>query len=262
MMPGILGNRPDLDKRAFKKIFTDQRFKPDMVKVYPCLIIKGTEYYDMWKKGEYEPLSTEEAVDLIVKVKEMMPPWVRTMRIMRDIPSNLVEAGIKSSNLGQLVDREMEKRKVKCRCIRCREVGHLLGKGIAPEEKNIKLTRVSYDASGGKEIFLSFCDVKKDVLIGFLRLRMPHKPFRPEIDCRTSLVRELHIYGPMVEIGEKPEERWQHRGYGAELLAEAERISAEEYDMKKTLVISGIGAREYYRRYGYGKKGVYMGKAL
>jgi elongator complex protein 3 len=262
MMPGILGNRPDLDLHAFRKIFEDERFRPDMLKIYPCLIIKGTEYYDLWKKGEFSPMTTEEAIDLIVKVKKMMPPWVRTMRIMRDIPSNLVEAGIKSSNLGQLVDREMEKRKVLCKCIRCREVGHMAEKGAIPEEKNIKMKRIDYPASGGKEIFLSHEDAKSDILLGFLRLRIPYKPFRPEIDNKTSLVRELHVYGPMVEIGEKPQEKWQHRGYGKELLAEAEKISAEEFDQKKILVTSGIGAREYYRKLGYKKEGAYMCKGM
>jgi elongator complex protein 3 len=262
MMPGILGNRPDLDLDAFKKIFTDERFKPDMLKIYPCLIIKGTEYYDLWKKGEFEPMTTEQAVDLIVKVKEIMPPWVRTMRVMRDIPSNLVEAGIKSSNLGQLVEREMEKRNVRCQCIRCREVGHALEKGMIPDEKNIKLKKREYDASDGKEIFLSYEDSKKDVLLGFLRLRIPDAPFRPEIDDRTALIRELHVYGPMVEIGEKPEEKWQHRGYGKELLAEAEKISSEKYDKEKILVTSGIGAREYYRKHGFKRNGVYMEKKI
>jgi elongator complex protein 3 len=262
MMPGILGKNPDLDLDGFKKIFNDQRFKPDMLKIYPCLVIKGTEYYDMWKKGEYAPLSTEEAVDLIVKVKQIMPPWVRTMRIMRDIPSNLVEAGIKSSNLGQLVDRELEKRKTRCKCIRCREVGHMLEKGLAPDEKNVKLKKRVYTASRGKEIFLSFEDVRKDILLGFLRLRMPSDPFRPEIDVKTALIRELHVYGPMVEIGERANEKWQHRGYGAELLAEAEKISNEEYDKVKVLVTSGIGAREYYAKHGYRRTGAYMGKSL
>jgi elongator complex protein 3 len=262
MMPGILGYRPDLDLDAFKKIFTDERFKPDMLKIYPCLIIKGTEYYDLWKKGEFTPMTTEQAVDLIVKVKELMPPWVRTMRVMRDIPSNLVEAGIKSSNLGQLVEKELVKRKALCQCIRCREVGHTLEKGITPDEKNIKLKKREYDASGGKEIFLSYEDVKKGILLGFLRLRMPSVPFRPEIDDRTALIRELHVYGPMVEIGEKPEEKWQHRGYGKDLLAEAEKISREKYDKEKILVTSGIGAREYYKKLGYRRSGVYMGKKI
>lgn len=262
MMPGILGKNFGLDLAAFRKIFFDERFKPDMVKIYPCLVIKGTEYYKLWERGEYVPLSTEEAVDLIVKVKEFMPPWVRTMRIMRDIPTPLVEAGIKSSNLGQLVDWEMEKRGIKCKCIRCREVGHKAEKGVVPDPNNIKLVRRDYDASGGKEVFLSFEDTRRDVLIGFLRLRIPCNPFRKEFDERTAVIRELHVYGPMVEIGEKAEEKWQHRGYGAELLAEAERIAEEDFSEKKLLVISGVGARNYYRKHGYRRVGVYMGKEL
>lgn len=262
MMPGILGNNPELDLEAFRKIFNNEKFKPDMIKIYPCLVLKGTEYYDLWKKGEFEPLNLEQAIDLIVNVKQTIPPWVRTMRIMRDIPSNLVDAGIKASNLGEMVYKKMEEEGIKCSCIRCREVGRFLSKGIQPELDNIESVRVDYRASGGKEIFLSFEDKKQDILVGFLRLRIPFRPFRPEIDSKTALVRELHIYGPMVEIGGKPSYEWQHRGYGSELLREAERIAAEEFDMKRILVTSGIGARDYYRKFGYQRKGVYMGREL
>jgi len=261
LMPGILGNNPGQDMRAFHKIFNDSRFMPDMLKIYPLIILKGTEYYDLWKSGNFKPMTTDEAVDLIVKIKGKLPEWVRTMRIMRDIPSNLVEAGIKHSNLGELVYNRMEELGVKCNCIRCREVGLFLRKGIEPENDNIKLVRTDYEASGGKEIFLSYEDVKQDILIGFLRLRIPYKPHRPEI-VSASLVRELHVYGPMVEIGEKPGYEFQHRGYGRELLKEAERITREEFNLNKILVTSGIGAREYYRKFGYGRDGVYMGKEL
>ncbi len=262
MMPGLLGNRPELDFNGFRKIFDDERFKPDMIKIYPCIVLKGTEYYEMWKKGEFEPINTGQAIDLIVRVKEIMPRWIRTMRIMRDIPSNLIDAGIKSSNLGELVYKEMERRGIKCHCIRCREVGHLLSRGIEPVEKDIKLCRIDYNASSGREIFLSYEDRKREILIGFLRLRIPKMPFRPEIDDKTAIIRELHVYGPMVEIGDVPQYEWQHRGYGRELLTEAERISNEEFDFDKILVTSGIGARDYYRKFGYKRKGVYMGKEL
>ncbi|MCX6695261.1 MAG: tRNA uridine(34) 5-carboxymethylaminomethyl modification radical SAM/GNAT enzyme Elp3 [Candidatus Altiarchaeota archaeon] len=262
MMPGILGNRPEEDLEAFKKIFTDERFKPDMLKIYPCIVLKDTEYYDMWKRGEFQPMTTKDAVDLIVKVKRIMPKWVRTMRIMRDIPSNLVEAGIKDSNLGQLVQNELDKRGIRCKCIRCREVGRFLDNGIQPNVGDVELVRTEYKASGGREVFLSFEDTKQDILIGFTRLRIHWKPFRPEIKEETALIRELHVYGPMVEIGEKPEYEWQHRGYGGELIAEAERIAAEEFDLKKMLVTSGIGARGYYRKLGYGNDGLYVGKKL
>ncbi|MFH1788714.1 MAG: tRNA uridine(34) 5-carboxymethylaminomethyl modification radical SAM/GNAT enzyme Elp3 [Candidatus Altiarchaeota archaeon] len=262
MMPGITGFDPEADLEAFRKIFFEDDFKPDMVKIYPCIILKDTEYYLKWKAGEYEPLTTEQAVDIIVEVKKMMPAWVRTMRIMRDIPSNLVEAGIKSSNLGQLVYERMRELGVSCSCIRCREVGRFLEKDVEPHTSDIKLVRRQYTASGGEEAFLSFEDVKQDILIGFLRLRKPGKPLRPEIDDKTSLVRELHVYGPMLELGEKPVSEWQHRGFGRELLAEAEKIAFEEQDSETILVTSGVGVRPYYRKFGYKLCGPYMGKTL
>ncbi len=262
MMPGILGNRPELDFHAFEMIFNDERFRPDMVKIYPCVVIRGTEYYKKWKTNEFQPIKTNDAVNLIVRVKKIMPPWIRTMRIMRDIPSNLIEAGVKASNLGELVYKRMNELNVRCRCIRCREVGRFISKDIEPQIDDIRLKRIDYKASKGNEIFLSFEDIKRDILIGFIRLRVPYKPFRSEIDEETALIRELHIYGPMVEIGEKPSYEWQHRGYGKELLSEAERISREEFDKKRILVTSGIGVRGYYRKFGYKKIGVYMGKKL
>ncbi|MFH0862118.1 MAG: tRNA uridine(34) 5-carboxymethylaminomethyl modification radical SAM/GNAT enzyme Elp3 [Candidatus Altiarchaeota archaeon] len=262
MMPGIMGHDPALDLGAFRKIFTDPRFKPDMVKIYPLLVMEGTEFSDRYRAGKFTPITTEQAVDVIARAKALMPKWVRTMRIMRDIPSNLVEAGIKSSNLGQLVQNELERRHIRCRCIRCREVGRFLQREVEPEPDEIRLMREDYDASGGKEVFLSFEDVKQDILLCFTRLRIPHAPFRPEITDKTALIRELHVYGPMLELGEKPEYEWQHRGYGAELIREAQRIAGEEFGMDRMCIISGIGVRDYYRRLGYRRDGPYMVSTL
>jgi len=262
LMPGIVGFDSELEGKSFSKVFFDDRFKPDMVKIYPCIVLKNTKYHEAWMKGEFTPMSTEEAVEIIVAAKQMMPAWMRTMRIMRDIPSTLVEAGIKNSNLGQLVYERMEELGVRCRCIRCREVGRFVEEGVEPDPEKIELVSRTYKASGGTEKFLSFEDSERDILVGFLRLRKPGAPFRPEIDEETALVRELHVYGPMVEIGEKPVCRWQHRGYGKELLEEAERVAAQEFDAEKILVTSGVGARGYYRRFGYEKTGPYMGKKI
>jgi elongator complex protein 3 len=261
MMPGIMGYDPELDLSAFKKIIEDERLRPDMIKIYPCLILKGTQYYDAWVRKEFRPLETAEAVDLIVEAKRMLPPWIRTMRIQRDIPSPLIDAGIKDSNLGELVYNALDERKIRCRCIRCREVGQMMKKGITPESEHIRLLSTEYAASGGKEFFLSFEDTKNDVLIGFLRLRIPNKPFRPEVTSKTALIRELHVYGPMLEVGERPRFEWQHRGYGKELLSEAENIAAS-LGMERILVISGIGVRDYYRKFGYVRRGPYMSKDL
>ena len=261
IMPGLFSD-PERDMRIFHRIFEDDKFKPDMLKIYPCLVTKGSEFYDLWKKGDYTPYTTEEAVDLIVNIKKMLPKWVRTMRIQRDIPSQLIEAGVKKSNLGELVYNKLAKENVKCQCIRCREVGHQ-GVGVNPVFGDIKLMKEEYSAGMGREIFLSHEDPLNDILIGFLRLRIPSSiAHRREVDEKTAIVRELHVYGQMAELGQKKDEIWQHMGYGEDLLAEAEKIALETYDKNKLLIISGVGARNYYRKFGYEREGPYMSKIL
>jgi elongator complex protein 3 len=261
LMPGLFSD-PERDMRIFHRIFEDDNFKPDMLKIYPCLITKGSEFYDLWKKGDYTPYTTEQAVDLIVNIKKMLPKWVRTMRIQRDIPSQLIEAGVKKSNLGELVYNKLAEENVKCQCIRCREVGHQ-GVGVNPVFGDIKFMKEEYKAGMGREIFLSHEDPLNDILIGFLRLRIPsNMAHRKEVDEKTAIVRELHVYGQMAELGQKKDEIWQHMGYGEDLLAEAEKIALENYDKNKLLIISGVGARNYYRKFGYEREGPYMSKIL
>ena len=262
LMPGLFADF-DRDLRIFKRVFSDEHFKPDMLKIYPCLVTKGSKLYEMWEKGEYKPYTSEEAVDLIAEIKKILPKWVRTMRIQRDIPSPLIEAGVKKSNLGELVYKKLHSLDVNCKCIRCREVGHKAANGLIPDIDNVKLLKEEYRAGEGNEIFLSFEDIKKDILIGFSRLRIPSEhAHRKEIDDKTALIRELHVYGSMIPLGEKETGQWQHLGYGESLLNEAARVASEVYDMKKILVTSGIGARNYYRKFGYEKLGPYMAKNI
>ena len=261
VMPGLFVDyKKDLEQ--FKIIFSDDRFKPDSLKIYPALVMPDTELYDLWKKGEYKPLDTKEGVKLISEAMKYIPKYCRVIRVQRDIPSDKVAAGIMKSNLRELVEREVEKNKVRIQEIRYREVGHKMAKGVVPDPDKIELCRMDYDASGGKEIFLSFEDVENDVLFGFIRLRIPSKPFRKEIDVKTGLIRELHVYGSAVKIGKKKETAWQHKGFGGRLLQEAERIAKEEFGMEEMVVISGVGVREYYYKFGYKLDGVYVSKYL
>ncbi|WP_297522758.1 tRNA uridine(34) 5-carboxymethylaminomethyl modification radical SAM/GNAT enzyme Elp3 [Thermococcus sp.] len=265
IMPGLPGSNFERDLYTFRTIFEDPRFRPDMLKIYPTLVTADAPLYAWYKAGKYRPYTTEEAVELLVEAYKFFPKWVRVMRIQRDIPAKLIVAGVKHSNLGQLVFNELVKRGIRPREIRFREVGHQMQKfGVEPEVDHIRLLREEYEAAGGKEIFLSFEDTKNDVLIGFLRLRIPsERAHRKEVNCCPSaIVRELHVYGPLVPIGGKPRYEWQHRGYGRELLSEAERIAREEFEVKKMLVISGVGVREYYRKFGYRKNGPYVAKRL
>jgi elongator complex protein 3 len=265
LMPGMPGSNPNRDLVAFKRVFTDSAFKPDMIKIYPCLVIASTKAYDWYSKGVYKPYTTEEAVELIAKVKKTLPPWVRVMRVQRDIPARLIVAGVNKSNLRQLVQRKLEEQGGKCTCIRCREVGHrLTADNVTPDLEQIHILTNSYPASEGEEIFISAEDPENNVLIGYLRLRIPSaKAHRPEINSIPSaLVRELHVYGPLVPVGKHLTRAWQHKGYGAILLCEAERVAQEEYDLKKLLITSALGTKQYYKRFGYSRDGVYVSKEL
>ncbi len=257
MMPGLFAT-PAQDVGYFSQLFSDSRFRPDMVKIYPVLVMQGTPLYDMWKRGEFKPYSTEEAAEVIADAIRFVPPYVRIPRIQRDIPSPLVAAGVKNSNLRQIVDKLLEERGQKCRCIRCREIGSVERAGKKAGKLSLSLTRINYDASGGKEIFLSFEDKEKDLLAGFLRLRIPNRPHRSELDG-SAIVRELHVYGQEASIGEKSAQKMQHKGLGEKLLREAEGI-ARENGMGKLSVLSGPGARGYYRKLGYALVGAYMQK--
>jgi elongator complex protein 3 len=254
LMPGLPGSDMQRDLQMFKEIFSSQKFKPDYLKIYPTLVVEGTELYEWWMQGKYEPYTTEEIVELIAKAKKYFPEWVRVQRIQRDIPVKHA-IGLDKGNIRQLVAKKLREYGHECRCIRCREVGH---KGYGLEVKNELVVR-KYRASNGIEYFISYELPEFDALVGFVRLRFPHKPFIKTLED-TALIRELHIYGRAIPVGSRDSEAFQHRGFGERLLKEAEEIAKQSYD--KVAVISGVGARDYYGKLGYRKSFEYMVKKL
>ncbi|MEK6903679.1 MAG: tRNA uridine(34) 5-carboxymethylaminomethyl modification radical SAM/GNAT enzyme Elp3 [Nanoarchaeota archaeon] len=258
MMLGLPGSSAEQDIQMHKELFANPDYKPDALKVYPCMVFKGTKLYEQYKKGEFTPINAQEALQRIIQIKQYFPTYCRVMRIQRDIPTYMVEAGVEKTNLRQEIEQELKKRDMRCRCIRCRE----------PKKKEIdwsavQLKRLNYEASRGQELFLSYEDVKNDLLLGFCRIRIPFKPYRPEITANTAGIRELHVYGTAVQIGAQTEKEVQHKGLGTQLMEEAERIAAEEFDAKKMIVIAGIGAREYFKKkLGYQQDGVYVSKKI
>ena len=265
MMPGMPGSNREKDLAAFKRIFTDADFKPDMIKIYPCLAIAGTKAYEWHQQGTYEPYTTEEATALIAEIKKTIPPWVRVMRVQRDIPARLILAGVKRSDVRELAQKRLKEQGGQCQCIRCREVGHRLAvDNVKPDLDKVKILTQRYEASEGTELFISAEDPENNVLLGYLRMRVPSaKAHRPEITAAPSaIVRELHVYGQLVPVGKRSETAWQHKGFGADLLKEAERLATVEFGLKKLLVISALGTRRYYMRFGYEHDGVYVSKKL
>ena len=263
MMPGLPASDPDKDLEDLLTLVHDEKYGPDMLKIYPTLVVEGTTLYQQMKMGRYKPYNLETTVELLSKFKRQVPQWVRIMRIQREIPKEEIAEGAKAGNLRQIVMNEMAAKGEKCRCIRCRESGHKPGHA---SNALLKLKRTDYEASKGHEIFLSFEDEETDTLHGFLRLRIPSgEEHRPEMKQeKTSLVRELHVYGQVVPVGAHTNRanQSQHRGLGSRLLSEAERISSEEFSRKKVVVISAVGTREYYRKRGYRDDGPFVSKTV
>lgn len=265
MMPGLPGSTPASDLEGFKRLVSDASLRPDMLKIYPCLVVRGTKIFDWWTNGTYAPLDAERAAALIANVKEFIPPWMRIMRVQREIPARLIMAGPNKGNLRERALALLAEKGRRCRCIRCREVGHRrMKENVEPAPEEVTLVRTCYESSAGTEVFLSKEDPKTDTLIAYLRLRIPSPSgHRIEISSeQSSVVRELHVYGPVVPIGEHDRDSWQHKGHGASLLEEAERLSRDGYDIKKILVLSALGTKEYYSRAGYTRDGPYMSKSL
>lgn len=259
MMPGLPGETLASDLATFEALFTDERFMPDILKIYPTLVIDGTGLHAMWKAGEYEPYSDETLVRLLADVKERLPVWVRIQRIQRDIPVQLIEAGNRKSHLRELVQWELEARGKRCRCIRCREAGHNLLRGR--EAAGLELITRDYRASGGREFFVSFEDPEADIMAGFARLRLPSEAaHRPEI-AGSAVIRELRTVSQQLRLSRRDAASWQHRGLGEGLVARCAEIAADA-GRERLLVTSGVGAREYYRKLGFERVGPYMGKGL
>jgi elongator complex protein 3 len=261
-MPGLPGSTPEKDLEMSKQLFTDDHFRPDGLKLYPTMVVEGTELERWYREGRYRPYDNETMIDLIIRIKAMVPRYVRIARVLRDIPSRFIVAGLKDS-LRDIVRERMRRDGIECRCIRCREYGHRTSSGW--KAGGPRLTRMDYDAAGGREIFLSFED-ENETLFGILRLRIQAGPVAL-IGCgersNKAIIRELHVFGPEVPLSEQKTEAAQHKGLGRALLSEAERIAREEFGAEWIAVLSGTGAKEYYRvTSGYRSSGDYMVKNL
>jgi elongator complex protein 3 len=259
LMPGLPGSTPEKDLELSEMLFSDDRFRPDGMKLYPTMVVEGTELEKWYREGKYQPYSVETMVNLMADIKSIVPKYVRISRVLRDIPSKFIVAGCRDSLRGSVRQR-MKERSLECKCIRCREYGHRLQEGWQIGAPG--MTRMDYEASGGREIFLSFED-EKETLFGLLRLRIQpeSKASSENTPENLALVRELHIYGPEVNLKRQDPIAAQHKGLGKTLLREAERIAFQEFQTQQIVILSGTGAKEYYRtEFGYSSSGEYMVK--
>ncbi len=255
LMPNLPGANPQSDLRSVQQLFDDPSYRPDALKFYPCVVVKSAELHQWWKDGRYQPYDDETLIELLIQMKQCVPPYVRIERVIRDIPSTSIESGCLTTNLREQVQQRMRARGLHCQCIRCRQVRNTCAGPWT-------LVRRSYEASGGREIFLSMEQTDRQQLASLLRLRIPstQRSLGFLFDC--AIIRELHTYGPHVPIHEQRQEAVQHLGFGQRLIAEAERLAREEFGKTQMAVIAGVGVRGYYRRLGYQLRDTYMVKTF
>jgi len=260
MMPGLPESNPAFDLEDMRRLFDDESFRPDMMKLYPTLVVRDTALAKWTEAGLYRPYGLEEVVALLAEMKRYVPRWHRIMRIMREIPEKDIRGGADAGNLRELVLRRVKELGYVCNCIRCREVAMETPLDGGPSEP--ELVTEDYTASGGVEVFASFEYPETKKIAGFIRMRSPSgSAHRKEMEG-SCVVRELKVYGRVVSVGNKNADAWQHRGMGTALLAEMERVARDRFGARRLLVTSAVGTRNYYRKFGYEPLGPYMSKPL
>lgn len=263
MMPNLPGSNPEMDVAMFRGLFDGKDHHPDMLKIYPCMILKGSVLYKWWTRGqiEYVPYDDTTLTEVLADAEREIPSYVRLIRVIRDIPADYIYASSRKSNLRELVDEYQRKRGVRQVDIRAREI-----RDAEVELRDFELTDTIYETQSSFEHFIQFENKEKNTLAGFCRLRLPtvRTDFSGlphlEVLANAAVIRELHVYGTMKKIGEGGDQS-QHVGFGRRLVNEAERI-AKSAGYTKIAVISGVGVRGYYEMLGYRLEGTYMVKSL
>ena len=258
-MPNLLGATPQSDRQDYARLWSDPALRPDELKIYPCSLLADTELHQRWQRGEYRPYSDETLLELVAACKRQTPPYCRINRVYRDIPAPNIVAGSTLSNLRQVVQRRLRERGQRCACMRCREVRE---RGV-PQD-GLQLCAQVYTTAGSEEHFLML-NTRADRLAGYARLSLPNTEIELGIEeiLASALLRELHVYGPALEIGSAAagNSAVQHRGLGMRLLQHAERVAGAA-GFARMAVIAAVGTREYYRSHGFARAGSYMVKAI
>ena len=252
-MPNLYGSNPKDDIRDYKKMFTDNSFRPDELKIYPCSLINGTELMRFYEKDLWRPYTHDELLFVLRECYKATPSYCRITRMIRDIGSYDIVAGNKKTNFRQIVEKSLKDENVKLNEIRAREIR---SKNVSID--NLKLTVTSYQTSTSKEQFLQYV-TENNRIVGFLRLSLPiekEKHFINELKG-SAIIREVHIYGPSIEIGTKKKGKAQHLGLGKALIEKAIKISQEK-GYEKVSVISAVGTRKYYLKLGFQEDGLYQ----
>jgi len=257
------------DIKLFKKLFSDESFKPDQLKIYPCQVMPCSKLEDWYWKKKYKPYTKDQIKRILISMLKEIPRYCRVMRVMREIPPEFLIAGTIRIDLRKDVEDELKKLEARAKSknkpiiqeIRFREIGFAI-RDLKPKQKinkNLKLKITKYKSSDATEYFLEITN-KDNILFALCRLRI----------CKNfAIIRELHVYGQALKIGQKPKSKTnksvisQHKGLGKQLIKKAEQITKQN-KISNLKIISGVGVRQYYKKLGYklDSKKIYMEKLV
>jgi elongator complex protein 3 len=254
-MPNLLGATPESDVEDFARVFDDPDFRPDELKVYPCSLIEGTELMGFFESGQWRPYTHAELLEVLTTVLSRVPGYCRLTRVVRDISSDDIVAGNKLTNFRQIAEEDLARRGGRCRDIRAREI-----RSQRFDVERLSLGATEYESGIGRELFLEFT-APGDHIVGFLRLALPAGRGHIKEIATSALIREVHVYGGALPLGERSKSRAQHRGLGVRLIDEAAR-RAREAGFSDLAVISAVGTRPYYRRLGFTDGRLYQHRSL
>lgn len=250
-MANLYGSSVAADKQDFLTLFNDPDFKPDELKIYPCSLIDSAELMQYFERGEWQPYSYEELLEILTFCLQNTPQYTRLTRVIRDIPSTDIVEGNKLTNFRQIAETSLAKAGQFSQDIRAREI-----KNQEVTFEDLELQEIVYQTSVSHEIFLQYVvkqadgDQKPAKIAGFLRLSLPTIPnFVTELED-VAIIREVHVYGQAVGVGQKQAGKAQHLGLGSLLLERAKTL-AKQHNFDKLAVISAIGTREYYQKRGF-----------
>jgi elongator complex protein 3 len=243
-MPNLYGSSVEGDIEDYRKMFSDPDFCPDELKIYPCSLIESAELMQYYEKGLWKPYTHEELLDVLTATLELTPEYCRLTRVVRDIPSTDIVVGNKLTNFREIAETEAKKRGIRRGEIRSREIRN---QTVTMDE--LRLDETAFETSCGDEVFLQYITEDRKIA-GFLRLSLPTEPpITDELDG-AAMIREVHVYGQSLKIGEAGKGYTQHLGLGKRLIERAVDIAIEK-GYKRLAVISAIGTRDYYIQRGF-----------
>lgn len=249
-MANLYGSSVKADQQDYSTLFEDEDFRPDELKIYPCSLIESAELMEYYQQGLWKPYDHQELLEVLLHVLKSTPEYCRLTRVIRDIPSTDIVVGNKKTNFRQIAEEELHKQHLKSKDIRAREIRNQL-----VDINQASMEEIMYDTSVSHEVFIQF--VAEGKLISFLRLSLPKEPsFMKEL-AQSAIIREVHVYGPAVEIGKKLADKAQHGGFGTRMIERAKELATQS-GFKQLAVISGIGTREYYRKKGFSDGQLYQ----